>query len=131
MSFEEQALENPKTEIILGGEEFSFVEPCKRECVRLFAKGLKILMDHGIMEVAGLTAEGVVDVEKVSPESMANVLEAVPELLDFLYELLKLPPEKISMVEEKFVLTEVFEAFTVAIQRLGEPFFIGSQGGKV
>lgn len=111
--FEEQALLNPETVITFAGKEYSFKEPCKRDCSIWFGKGMKIAQRHGLA------------VTDNSPISIGGFLEAIPDVLDYIFDFLKVSLKERDRINNEFEIENVMLAFNAIVERVSAPFLIG------
>ncbi len=117
--FAEQALLNPETVITLAGKGYAFKEPCKRDCSIWLGKGTKIANKIGIVTE---------DMSNISP---GGFFEAIPEVLDFIYDFLKISLKERDRINNEFELEEVTRCFTAIIERVTAPFVTGKTSGEM
>ena len=120
-NFEEKALENPDTVITLAGNEYTFREPCKRDCTIWFARSMKIMKKNGMVEFFKTQAIGS------GEENLPYVefLEAIPEILDFLFDFLKIGLKERDRINNEFEIENIMACFNAIVERISAPFIIG------
>ena len=111
--FEEQALLNPETTVTLAGISYNFKEPCKRDCSIWFGKGMKIAQKYGIAAT------------ETSQVSIGGFIESIPDVLDYIFDFLKVPLKERDRVNNEFEIENVMFVFNEIITRVSAPFLIG------
>jgi len=118
----ENAVENPVTKVKLCGKEYEFREPVKREATVMLGRALKIVGS------ANIQGEGTsIDDLAQSMDMAADSMMAVPEILDFVYDALKLKQGARNHIDANFDFAELMTAFQAIVERLQAPFVGGLQ----
>jgi hypothetical protein len=115
MTFEEQALVNPKSTVTFAGNDYTIIEPCKRDCTIWFTRGARIATKYGIVAIGG---------EENKINTIACI-EAVPEMLDYVYDFFKIGLKARDRINSEFDFGELMRAYTAIVERVSAPFFIG------
>lgn len=123
------ALDNKPIEVELCGLKFQFSDPVKRRSRYLLGRSMHIITTFNLF----VEEE---DDEEIHPEESAAArnaaacggMMAVPDVLDFLYDALKVDKIKRKKIEKKFVEKEIFDAFGAIFRKLNAPF-VGTRPG--
>ena len=110
---------NPPITIVIGGEEFPFKEPNKRTGTALLGAGLAIIRNHNIDISGGVISE---DDVAAALSMTADAMQAVPDVLDFLYDALKLDEQTRERLNDAFDFQEIMTAFMQIVEKIQLPF---------
>lgn len=114
-----EAMENPAIMVKLCGKEYPFKEPKKRVATVMLGRALKLAGASGMNMDGG-------EIDLVSQINIAaDSMIKVPDILDWIYDALKLNDATKAHIDDNFDFAELMAAFQTIVEKLQAPF-VGS-----